>query len=73
MNRKRPTSGSINRLTLAVPELQSVAKQATDVIYRTIHQNIIHVEFCEINERFIRKKKLTTNEKQEPDETRRRS
>lgn len=30
MNRKRPTKGSMKRLTLAVPELHKVAKQAAE-------------------------------------------
>jgi len=34
MNRKRSAKGSIKRLTLAVPELHNVAKQAAEDIYK---------------------------------------
>jgi hypothetical protein len=36
MNRSLPTNGSIKRLTLVVPELQSVAKHAAEDIYKHI-------------------------------------
>lgn len=53
MNRKRSAKGSIKMLTLAVPELHKVAKQAAEDIYEMRSLMYLYINFSSINFVFV--------------------
>lgn len=53
MNRKRSAKGSIKMLTLAVPELHKVAKQAAEDIYEMRSLMYLYVNFSSTNFEFV--------------------
>lgn len=53
MNRKRSAKGSIKMLTLAVPELHKVAKQAAEDIYEMRSLMYLYINFSNTNFEFV--------------------